>query len=385
MICFVCYRGKRTPTTIPQETPKKTKLNVLIEDMVDPIPSVEESPPNSPSLLQNNNSSEFDDCLVSMGGTITPKSEEIGFESIEVKMESDQSNMLHKCGGSGPNDHSTVTDLAGTVSSNLETRSNMGKMCSATQTEVPVFKVKKEEPQSQNEGERIQNEVDNLGNSFCVKQQLSEQENHDRTHGDNPETLKISKVVRQFFQGFNANGSTSRSFPQPCLDMAEPQEKQQPLQVALQTAAQERDSLKEQVQALTVQLQETQDRLTEVMNSTVKKDSPQFSQTEDGKDYKHLFIKVKQKIDELIKDNTISLTTTLAEPSAVQEEEKDFYDIVQPVEFLIQELKQRNKEKDELCSQVSRTDNGICNILTWKLCLGVLEHMYWHMKYFQKY
>lgn len=381
MICLVWYRGKRTPTTIPQETPKKPKLNVLIEDMVDPIPSVEESPPNSPSLLQNNNSSEFDDDLVVMGGTITPKSEEIGFESIEVKMESDQSSMLHKCGGSGPRDDSTVTDLAETVSSNLETRSNMGKMCNATQTEV--FKVKKEEPQSQNEGERIQNEVDNLGNSFCVKQQLSEQDDHDRTHGDNPETLKIRKVVGQFFKGFNANRSTSSSFPQHCLNMAEPEEKQHPLQVSLQTVAQERDSLKEQVQALTVQLQETQNRLTEVMDSAVKKDSPQFSQTEDGKDYKHLFMKVKQKIDELFKDNTFSLTTTLAEPSAVQEEEKDFYDIVQPVEFLIQELKQRNKEKDELCSQVSRTYNGICNLLTWKLCLGVLKHMYWHMNYFQ--
>lgn len=383
MICVVCYRGKRTPTTIPQETPKKPKLNVLIEDMVDPIPSVEESPPNSPSLLQNNNSHEFDDGLVIMGGTITPKSEETGFESIEVKMESDQNSMLHKCGGSGPHDDSTVTDFAGTVSSNLETRSNMGKMCNATQTEL--FKVKEEEPQSQHEGERIQNEADNLGNGVCVKQQMSEQENHDRTHGDNPETLKISKVVRQFFKGFNANGSTSRSFPQHCLSMAEPQETQHPLQVALQTAAQERDSLKEQVQALTVQLQETQDRLTKAMDSAVKKESPQFSQTEDGKDYKHLFIKVKQKIDELIKDNTFSLTTTLAEPSAVQEEEKDFYDIVQPVEFLIQELKQRNKEKDELCSQVSRTDNGVYNLLAWKLCLGVLEHMYWHMNYFQKY
>lgn len=384
MICFVCYRGKRTPTTIPQETPKKPKLNVLIEDMVDPIPSVENSPPNSPSLLQNNNSSEFDDGLVIMGGTITPKSEEIGIESIEVEMESDQSNMLHKCGGSGPHDDSTVTDLAGTVSSNLEARSNTVKMCNATQTEVPVFKVKKE-PHSQNEGERIQNEVDNLGNSFCVKQQLSEQENHDRTHGDNPETLKISKVVRQFFKGYTANGGTPRSFPQHCLNMAETQEKQHQLQVALQTAEQERDSLKEQVQALTVQLQETQDRLTKAMDSAVKKDSPQVSQTEDGKDYKHLFIKVKQKIDELIKDNTFSLTATLAEPSAVQEEEKDFYDIVQPVEFLIQELKQRNKENDELCSQVSRTGNDICNLLTWKLCLGVLEHVYWHMNCFQKH
>lgn len=346
--------------------------------MFKPAPSVEESPPNSPSLLQDNNNSEFDDDLIIMESTITPKSEEIGFESITVKMESDQSNMdmLHECGGSGIHDDSTVRYLAGTVSRELETSSNTGAitMCNTTQTEI--FKVK-EELQSQNVGEMSPNQVDNLGNSFCVKQPLGEQEIHDRTQGDNPEIpemQKIQKWVTHPSEGINANGSTIRSSPQHFLNMAEPQETQQQLQVALQTAAQERDSLKEQVQALTVQLQETRDRLTELRDSTVKKEcSHQLSQTEDGKNYKHLFIKVKQKIDELIKDNTFTPTTTPSEPSAVQGEEIDFNDVVQPVEFLIQELEQRKKERDELRSQVSRTDYDICNLLTWRPCLAVLS------------
>lgn len=379
-ICFLCYRGKRTQPTIPQDTPKRQKHDGLFEDMLEPGPSVEGSPATSPSLLDNNNnnnnSSDTDDDIIFMESTITPKSEKTGFGSIKVKMESNQRNidMLQEYGVNI--DDSTVKYLAGTVFGDLETTSNMGATTLSNTTQTEIFKVKKEEPQSQNEGERSQKQVDNLGSSFCVKQQLSEKEVHDRTRGENPETQKIQKGETHPFEGINANGSARRSSQQH-LNMTEPQEKQHQPQVALQTAAQERDSLKEQVQMLTIQLQETQDRLKELMESTVKKEcSQQFSQTEDGDNYKHLFRKVKQKIDELIKDNTFSMTTTQAEPSAVQGGEKDFYDIVQPVEFLIQELKQRNKERDDLCSQVSQTDNSICNLLTWKLCLGVLEHTY---------
>lgn len=366
MICFVCSRGKRTLPTIPQETPKRQKHDGLTKDTLDPFPSAEESPATSPSLLENNNnnnSSDTDDDLIIMENTITQKSEKPGFESIKVKLEPDQSqmDMQPECGDSVTHGDSTVKRLV------VNDSPNMGAitMCNTTQTEI--FKVKKEEPQSQNEGERSQKQVDDPGHSFWLKEQPTEQEIYGRNHGNNPEMQKIHKGMTHPFKDINANGSMQRSSPQHNLHTSEPQEKQHQLQMALQTAAQERDSLKEQVQTLTLQLQETQDRLKGL---NVKKEySHQFSQTEDGKNYKHLFIKVKRKIDELIKDNTFSLTTT--EPSAVQGEEKDFYDIVQPVEFLIQELKQRNREKDELCSQVSH-----CNLLTWKLCgVGVIEHM----------
>lgn len=119
---------------------------------------------------------------------------------------------------------------------------------------------------------------------------------------------------------------------------------------------------------LTVQLQETQDRLEDLMETTVKKEcSHQFSQTEDTTDYKQLFSKVKQKIEELTKDSRLLLPTKETEPRAVQGEEKDVSEIIQPVELLIKELEQRNKERDELCSQVSG-NNRFSGLLTWKLC-----------------
>lgn len=353
MTRFVCYRGKRTQPTSPQETPKRQKRDSLVEDMSDPFPTFQESPPRSPSLLENHKSEDTDDDLIIIENIISPKSEKPGFELIKVKKESDQSNidMLAECGNSLTHDNSTVNYSFGWVSRHLQTSSNIGAITISSTTQTEPFKVK-EEPQSQSEGEKSQKQVDNLGNSFCVNQQPTEQE-IDRIHDGNPETQKIQKGVTHPFEGINANGSARRSSPPHSLNMAEPEEKQHQPQVALQNAAQERDSLKEQVQTLPIQLQEAQDRFKELMESTAKKEySHQFSQTEDGKNYKHLLRKVKEKMDELIKDSTFSLTTTRAEPSAVQGEEKDFNDIVQPVEFLIQELKQRNKERDKLCSQV---------------------------------
>lgn len=356
MICFVCHRGKRTQPTISQATPKRQKHDSLTEDMLDPFLSVQESPAASPSLLENNNGSETNDDLIIMEKTMTPNSGKPGFESIKVKVESNQSNidMLSECGNSTTRDDSTP----------LEPSSNIGAitMCKTTQTEMVRVK---EEPQSQNPG-----------NIVCVKQQLTEPEIHNRTQGENLKTQKIQKEETHAFKGIYANSSTRRSSPQHFLNLTQLQEKEHQLQVALQTAAEERDSLKEQVQTLSVQLQETQDRLKELLESTGKKEYfHQSSQKEDGKNYKDLFRKVRQKIDQLIKDNVFEPTTPQAEPSAVQGEEKDFNDMVQPVEFLIQELKQRSKERDELCSQVSLTDNGIWDLLIWKQYLGLLGHV----------
>uniref|UniRef100_H3D8V5 MORC family CW-type zinc finger 3a n=1 Tax=Tetraodon nigroviridis TaxID=99883 RepID=H3D8V5_TETNG len=305
MIRFVCYRGKRTLPTIPQETPKRQKHDGLTEDMSVPYSSAgeygtdmsvayspaEESPVPSPSLLDdnNNNTSDTDDDLFIVENTVVEN-----------------------------------TPVAGKPGSDAGTSTDAGAVTVGTNTHTEKIRVK-EEPQSQNEEEMIQKQVDHVGKSFCA--------------------------VTRPFEGINADGSTRRSSPR--LHVGEPQEGQ----VALYAAAQERDALKEQVQALTVQLQEAQDRLKELMESTVKKEySHQFVQTEEGSDYKHLFVKVKQKIADLIKDNVSSVPTAQAQPRA-QGEEGEFDEVVQPVEFLIQELKQRNKERDELCSQLDVVQN----------------------------
>lgn len=227
--------------------------------------------------------------------------------------------MLAECGDGGTHQDATEKHLAGTKS--------VGSVSSQTE----VFKVK-EEPQSQNVGERS-------------------------TEGTKSETERIQKGWTHPIEAvIHMNGSPRRSSPQHYPNMTEAQENQDQLQAPTQAAAQERDSLKELLPLLTVPLQETQDRLEELMETTVTKECcHQFSQTEDGTDYKYLFRKVKQKIEALIKASTLSLTTTDTEPRDVQHDEKDIYEIAQPVEFLIKELEQRDKERDELRSQVSQS------------------------------
>lgn len=125
----------------------------------------------------------------------------------------------------------------------------------------------------------------------------------------------------------------------------------------LQATAQERDSCQEQVQRLTYQLQEAEKRLKEITQAKeIKECSHQFSQTEEPEgveDHKSLFEKAKQKIDQMIKDKNGSLTPTSTKPNAVQGEENDIDHIAQQVECLLQKLEQRNKERDQLRSQVS--------------------------------
>lgn len=291
----MCYRGER-PQPAHLHTPKRQKYSGLTAGILDPATPaapvsdlvITESPEQKPDL-----------------------------ESIEVRMDLDQSNtdMLAECGDGGA--HQDATEhLAGT------------KSVSAVSSQTEVFKVK-EEPQCQNVGERS-------------------------TEGTKSETERIQKGVTHPIESVShVNGSSTRSSPQYYPYMTEAQENQDHLQAATQAAAQETDSLKEQVQLLTVQLQEARDRMEELVESTAEKECcHQFSQTEDGTDYKYLFRKVKQKIEALIKASTLSLTTTDAEPSAVQPDEKDIYEIAQPVEFLIKELEQRDKEREELRSQV---------------------------------
>lgn len=290
---------------------------------------MDESPPSSPSLLENISSEPADD-LADLESPINPKPQKPSVESITLKMESDQisMDMLAESGDRGTHQDTTAKPIT---------------MCKTIQTE---FRVKKEEPHSQIEEENSRILVDNLGNTFCVEQR-NEKKIQDGTKGPNPASQRLQRGVTHPLENINhVYGS---------LNDAE--DNQDQFQAPTQTAAQEIDSLKEQVQMLTVQLQETQDRLKELMETTVKKECcHQFSQTEDTTDYKHLFSKVKQKIDELTKDSRLLLPTPETEPSAVQGDKNDISEIIQPVELLIKELEQRNKERDELYSQVSQNN-----------------------------
>uniref|UniRef100_A0A3Q1GYS0 Uncharacterized protein n=1 Tax=Acanthochromis polyacanthus TaxID=80966 RepID=A0A3Q1GYS0_9TELE len=122
----------------------------------------------------------------------------------------------------------------------------------------------------------------------------------------------------------------------------------------MQDAAQERDSLKEKVQRLTSELEAVQSRLQEASHSNIKKEcSHQASQTEvteREKDYKSLFEKAKQKVNELIKDKEALIAATETKPnhSTGQGEEGDVDEIALQVDSLIRRLDQSNKENNDL-------------------------------------
>uniref|UniRef100_A0A3Q0SH22 Uncharacterized protein n=1 Tax=Amphilophus citrinellus TaxID=61819 RepID=A0A3Q0SH22_AMPCI len=92
---------------------------------------------------------------------------------------------------------------------------------------------------------------------------------------------------------------------------------------------------------------------------SIKKEcSHQASQTEETggqKDYKSLFEKAKQKINELIKDKEalIAVSETKANLSADQNVESDVDEIALQVDALVRKLDQRTTEKNELRSRVS--------------------------------
>uniref|UniRef100_A0A8D3B7D6 Uncharacterized protein n=1 Tax=Scophthalmus maximus TaxID=52904 RepID=A0A8D3B7D6_SCOMX len=103
-----------------------------------------------------------------------------------------------------------------------------------------------------------------------------------------------------------------------------------------------------------------QSRLQELSRINVKVTcSDQASQTvkteeaEGVNDYKSLFEKAKEKVDELIKDKEASLAAAKRDPSPGQGDEGDIDEIALQVDSLMRELDQRNKERDELRSQVS--------------------------------
>lgn len=295
------YRGKRPQPADLQETPKRQRYSGLTASILYPAAPVGD--------------------LVVTESPVTPKPQKPDLESIKVKMDPDESNtdMLAECGDGGTHQDATEKHLAGT------------KSVAAVSIQTEVFRVK-EEPLRQNEEEGS-------------------------TEGTKTETERIQKGVTHPIEAVShVTGGPSTSSPHRNPNMTEAQENQDHLQAVAQAAAQETDSLKEQVQLLTVQLQEAQDRLEGLVESRMEKERcHQFNQTEDGTDYKHLFGKLKEKIEALIKASTLSLTTTDAEPSAVQRDEKDIHEIAQPVEFLIKELEQRDKERDELRSQVCQS------------------------------
>uniref|UniRef100_A0A3P9MVB2 Uncharacterized protein n=1 Tax=Poecilia reticulata TaxID=8081 RepID=A0A3P9MVB2_POERE len=95
-------------------------------------------------------------------------------------------------------------------------------------------------------------------------------------------------------------GPSSSVLQYPNID--EVQKQQDKLVELMQETAQERDALREQLKLLTSQLEDVQSRLQQQPQAKVKESSHQACQTDTQTDYKGLFERAKQKINDLIRD-----------------------------------------------------------------------------------
>lgn len=332
------------------------------------------SPVSSPLVVAEDDDTDDDDTdddifILEPASTPKPKTT---FSLSKVKTEREQSDsnvgMLMECSDDAAVDDTPETNAAGTGSSESAAAgtgpspAQPPELASiTTQTEAPKVK---EESQAEGGERAVQGISDERSdiNVCSVEQRLIKQEGNSVTHSENEGRQTLQNGVKHLDRDEDAGPSCADAAhknhsPPHYPNIIEVQEQQDQLLELMQATAQERDSFKEQVDQLTCQLQDMQSRLQELSRINVKKEcshqANQTEETEDVKDYKSLFEKAKQKVDELIKDKEAFLATTEAKPSTSQGEEKDIDEIALQVDYLVRELDQRNKEKDEMLSQVS--------------------------------
>ncbi|XP_068560972.1 MORC family CW-type zinc finger protein 3a [Cebidichthys violaceus] len=387
-------RGKRTQPATPQTTAKRPKVN----GNTDTSTLMEVSPQSSPSLLidyndDDDDDDDTDDDIFIVEITSTPKPKKSGFDLTRVKMEQEQSDadvgMLLECNDDAAVGDAPETNVAGTgpsgsaaVGASPSPAPPAEVASSTTQTEGP--KVKKEEEdqiQTEGEGRAGQSTSTKSGGEqssyvdvgVCtVGQRLMKHENSGDTHSANQGNQALQNGETHHLDSDNvaappcANACGENDSPLPYPSVTEVQDQQDQLLELMQTTAVERDSFQEQVHKLTCQLQDMQGRLQELSQINVKKEcchqASQTEETEGGKDYKALFERAKQKVDELIRDKELSLTATETKPSAAQCEEKDIDEIALQVDHLILELDERKKERDELRTQLDRLEDERANL-----------------------
>ena len=307
---------------------------------------------SSPLVPVDNDSDDTDDDILILETDSTPKPKKPGFDLSKVKSEKEQSEvgMLLECSDDAALDDPWETDAAGTgsavstaVGTSTPPPAPPAEVASIT-TQTDVAKVKKEEEDLDQTHEEERAEQSDTRNENQGQQTLQKGETDHLCRADDagPSLVDVSD---------------RRDAPLLYPSVTEVQEQQNQLLDLMEATALERDEFKEQVRALTCQLQDAQSRLQELTEVNVKREcSHQATQTEEtggGKDYKSLFERAIQKLNELIKDKESLLATAETKPSAAQGEEKDIDEITLQVDRLFRELDQRNKERDELHSQVS--------------------------------
>ncbi|KAM7380435.1 hypothetical protein PAMP_003730 [Pampus punctatissimus] len=337
--------GKRPQPVTQQITPKRPRVDYHHRGTADATSSV---------IDKTVDSDDTDDDIFILETASTPKPV---FDMAKVKTEREQSV-------SNDNDAISKTNAAGTGSSESAAAGTSPSPApptelasTTTQTEAPKIKV---EIQTEGEGGTSNESVREARTdiSDCsVEQRLIKQESNGHSENRGKQTLQ-NGVDRDQDAGPSCTDASDNNHSLPHHpSMAEFQEQQDELLELMQATAQERDSFKEQVHQLTSQLQDMRSRLHELSRISVKEECADkvnhTEVTDDGKDYKSLFEKAKQKVDELIEDKEAFLAATEAKPSTSQGEEKDIDEIALQVDYLVRELDQRNKEREEMRSRVS--------------------------------
>lgn len=123
----------------------------------------------------------------------------------------------------------------------------------------------------------------------------------------------------------------------------------QQLRGQVEELTKERNSLQEQVQMLTSQLQEAQARPQAVPEPAVEQ---QCSSPEEGLDYKSLFEKAQLRVDELVKDKEALQAAAESKPREVQCQEEGDEDASMQFDGLLTELDECRIKRDEVLSEV---------------------------------
>ncbi|XP_037542103.1 MORC family CW-type zinc finger protein 3a [Nematolebias whitei] len=365
-------RGKRTQLVTSEIMPKRPRINGFQEhtagdvsstvhservddDVTDDTDDTDDDDGNGTDLTY-----DTDDDIVILETESTPKPNKPSSRLTKIKHEKRESpiTMLLECSDDVAVDVSSERNAAGT-SAAVETSRPLEVANSTTQT---VAAEVKEEHHSQNHNEEGEKVCSTCGtdqspgtNHHPVQQRELKQDKEDDGQYGNQEKHKLHNGVAHMKSDETPGPSALPQF----ISVAQKQQDQ--LLELMQDTAQERYSLKQEVQKLNVQLQKQS-------HISVKKErSHQACQTEgtgDQKDYKSLFEKAKQKVNDLIKDKEALLLASEAKTNLVteQDEERDIDEISLQVGCLVHELDQTKKERDELRSQLDSLEEEKSNL-----------------------
>lgn len=331
--------------------------------------------------LRDDTDSDTDDDIVILESASTPKPQKPSFDVTKVKKEEEEpSDANHSSDDAAVDDASagtSATESAGAGASPSpapapELTNN------TTQTEPPTVKM---EVESQNEREEEARTVE-MSTSHVNGNEQSAQTDDDvcgaeqrvikqesvgvgDAQGDDAENHVLQREETPHVKNdeeagtSHSDASAGQHSPRHIPSVTEVQEQQDQLLEILELTAQERDRFKERVDELNTQLQDMQNRLQELCERNDRECSHQASQTEENGetksevDYKTLFEKANQKVDELIKDKEALLATGEGKCNNGQNEERDMDEVFLQVDSLMREVDQRRKENDDLRSQVS--------------------------------